>query len=111
MSGNIVTLAIDISFGLIMLSVLLSCVRLMRGPSLADRVVALDMMTVSIVAFCALYAIRTDDPVFLDIALVLALIGFLTTVALARYAERRIEMQNREEQRQVSATATPGETE
>lgn len=96
MSWNMVTVAVDISFGFIMLSILLSFVRLIRGPSLADRVVALDMMTVSIVAFAALFAIRTDDPVFLDIALVLALIGFLTTVALARFAERQLESMSRE---------------
>lgn len=93
MSSELVGTAIDISFGLIMLSILLGFVRLARGPSLADRVVALDMMTVSIVAFCALFSIRTNDPVFLDIALVLALVGFLATVALARFAERRMEAQ------------------
>lgn len=87
--SSLVSGAIDVAFALIMIAILLGFVRLMLGPSLADRVVALDMMTVSIVAFCALFAIRTDDPVFLDIALVLALIGFLATVALARFAERR----------------------
>ncbi|MEM1360450.1 MAG: cation:proton antiporter [Pseudomonadota bacterium] len=90
MSG-LVPIAVNISFGLIILSILLGFYRLARGPSLADRVVALDMMTVSIVAFCALFAIRTDDTVFLDIALVLALVGFLATVALARFAERGLE--------------------
>ena len=97
MSESFAATAIDISFGLIILSIVLGFVRLFRGPSLADRVVALDMMTVSIVAFCALFAIRTDDPVFLDIALVLALVGFLTTVALARFAERQLETLNRDE--------------
>lgn len=108
MSGNMVTIAVDISFALIILSILLSFVRLIRGPSLADRVVALDMMTVSIVAFAALFAIRTDDPVFLDIALVLALIGFLTTVALARFAERQLESLSRKEDT-VSSADEPAE--
>ncbi|MCR9087136.1 MAG: cation:proton antiporter [Rhodobacteraceae bacterium] len=110
MSDNMVTMAVDVSFALIILSILLSFVRLIRGPSLADRVVALDMMTVSIVAFAALFAIRTDDPVFLDIALVLALIGFLTTVALARYAERRLESLIRNEETSSGPTE-PAETE
>ncbi|RSK32317.1 pH regulation protein F [Rhodovulum iodosum] len=73
---------------MIVLSVVLAFVRLVRGPSLPDRVVALDMMTVSIVAFCGLSAIRHDAPAFLDVAVVLALVGFLATVALARFAER-----------------------
>ena len=81
--------ALDISFWLVMAGVVLAFVRLARGPTLADRVIALDMMTVLIVAFCGLYAILFEDPAFLDVALVLALVGFLATVALARFAERR----------------------
>jgi multicomponent Na+:H+ antiporter subunit F len=82
------TYALEAGFGLVALSVALGLVRLIRGPSLPDRVVALDMMTVSIVAFCGLAAIRYEVPAFLDVALVLALVGFLATVALARFAER-----------------------
>lgn len=81
-------IALEAGFALIVLSVVLAFIRLVRGPSLPDRVVALDMMTVSIVAFCGLAAIRYDAPAFLDVALVLALVGFLATVALARFAER-----------------------
>ena len=69
---------------------MLAFIRLARGPSLPDRVVALDMMTVTIVAFCGLYGIFTAVPAFLDVAVIVALIGFLGTVALARYVERRI---------------------
>ena len=46
------------------------------------------MMTITIVAFCGLYAILSGVEAFLDVAIVVALIGFLATVALARYAER-----------------------
>lgn len=81
-------IALEAGFALVVLSVVLAFVRLVRGPSLPDRVVALDMMTVSIVAFCGLEAIRHDAPAFLDVAVVLALVGFLATVALARFAER-----------------------
>ncbi|QBF30994.1 monovalent cation/H+ antiporter complex subunit F [Thalassococcus sp. S3] len=90
MSGaEFLDLAVDLSFGMVILSVALGFVRLALGPSLPDRVVALDMMTIAILAFCGLAAIRADDQAFLDVALVLALVGFLATVALARFAERR----------------------
>jgi len=46
------------------------------------------MMTVNIVAFCGVAAIRFDEVAFLDVALALALVAFLATVALARFAER-----------------------
>ena len=81
-------MAVNVGTGLILLSTALSLLRLVIGPSLPDRVVALDMMTVSIVAFCGLTAIRFDDHAFLDVALALALVGFLATAALARFAER-----------------------
>lgn len=61
----------------------------MKGPSLPDRVVALDMMTVLLVSFCGLYAIQAEETAFVDVSIVLALIGFLATVALARFVERR----------------------
>ena len=80
-----------VSFGFVMvfLTVGFAFWRLVRGPSLPDRVVALDMMTVAIVAFCGLAAVRSGDAAFLDVALALALGGFLATVALARFAERQ----------------------
>lgn len=87
--ADFLIIAIDVSFGLILLAIAMSFVRLVIGPSLPDRVVALDMMTVAILAFCGLAALRSDDGAFLDVALVLGLVGFLATVALARFAKRR----------------------
>jgi multicomponent Na+:H+ antiporter subunit F len=81
-------IAVTAGIAMVLVAVALSLVRLILGPSLPDRVVALDMMTVSIVAFCGLAAIRFDEAAFLDVALALALVGFLATVALARFAER-----------------------
>ena len=92
------TLTVDIAVGLIVIAVLLGFVRLVKGPSMPDRVVALDLMTVIIVAFCGLASIRYDEPAFLDVALVLALVGFLATVALARFAERNTARQKDREE-------------
>ena len=68
-------------------AVLLAFVRLVRGPDLANRVVALDLLSVLGVGIAATAAVRAGDEVYLDVALVLALIAFLGTVAFARYAE------------------------
>ncbi|BDW84186.1 MULTISPECIES: cation:proton antiporter [Roseicyclus] len=86
---DILEIAVDLSFILVMLGVVFAFVRLVIGPTLSDRVVALDMMTVLLVSFCGLYAILSDDTAFIDVAIVLALVGFLATVALARFVERR----------------------
>lgn len=87
---EILQTAIDVSFILVMLGVAFAFVRLIKGPSLSDRVVALDMMTILIVSFCGLYAILADDDAFIDVAIVLALVGFLATAALARFVERAV---------------------
>lgn len=86
----ILNFAVQTGFVLVMLGVILAMLRLIKGPSLPDRVVALDTMTVLIVAFCGLYALDTGSTAFLDVAVVLALIGFLATVALARFIERKV---------------------
>jgi multicomponent Na+:H+ antiporter subunit F len=85
---------LTLGYVMVMAALVVGFLRLAMGPSLADRVVALDMMTITIVVFCGLFAISTRDAAFLDVAIVLALIGFLATVALARYAERRFERDN-----------------
>jgi multicomponent Na+:H+ antiporter subunit F len=93
MTGSaFLTFATQLSLLLILLGLAVAFVRLAIGPSLADRVVALDMMTVTIISFCGVYAVFMDEPSFLDVAIVLALVGFLATVALARYAERQFDM-------------------
>jgi multicomponent Na+:H+ antiporter subunit F len=86
---DILGIAVNVAFVLVMLGVFFAFVRLILGPTLPDRVVALDMMTVLIVSFCGLYAILSGDTAFVDVAIVLALVGFLATVALARFVERR----------------------
>ena len=79
----------DVLLGLLAVAMLLVFVRLARGPSLADRVVALDLITTIGVGMCALYATLHQTPVFLDVAILIALISFVGTVAFAHYLERR----------------------
>ena len=71
-------------------ALLLSAVRIMIGPTLGDRVLALDLMSVLAMGFIGTLAIRTERYLYLDIALGLALLGFLATVALARYILSRV---------------------
>ncbi|SFI97573.1 monovalent cation/H+ antiporter complex subunit F [Jannaschia pohangensis] len=85
----ILSVCVQIAFGMVMVGVILAMFRLIKGPSLPDRVVALDTMTVLIVSFCGLFALDTGSTAYLDVAVVLALIGFLATVALARFVERK----------------------
>jgi multicomponent Na+:H+ antiporter subunit F len=67
----------------------LALVRLLRGPSSADRVVALDLMSALAAGAAGLQTLATGSDAFLRVATILALLGFLATVALATYLERR----------------------
>lgn len=76
-----------VHFGLVVLSVafLLTVWRVIRGPTLPDRVIALDMLVGIVMGFIALIAIRTGYTLYIDIAISLGLVGFLATVAFARF--------------------------
>ena len=78
-----------VALGAISLSGILCLVRLVRGPSLADRIVALDALLVVIVSGIAVDAARTGDGTYLDVLVVAALLGFVGTVNVARFIERR----------------------
>lgn len=67
----------------------LTFVRVARGPSLPDRVVALDLLSSAGVGVMAAYVVLTGEVAFLDVALVVTLVTFLGTVALANYLEWR----------------------
>lgn len=66
-------------------SALLTLVRLILGPTLPDRVVALDLIALQMVGGIAVYAMLTREPGLLNVALVLAIISSLGTIAIARY--------------------------
>jgi multicomponent Na+:H+ antiporter subunit F len=80
---------VNIILFVLIVSLFMAFFRLFKGPSLPDRVVALDLIAAIVVAIFAVYSIVVDQPVFIDAAIVLALIIFLGTVAFARYTERR----------------------
>ena len=75
---------------------LLALYRVVRGPRHADRIIALDLLSMLIVALAALYAVSSGHEAFLDVAIAYALVAFLGTVAFARYLERSISVKRKE---------------
>ena len=63
--------------------------RVLKGPTVPDRVTSLDVAAVIVMAPMGVLCVRTDDSSYLDVAVVLAIIVFLSTVAFGRYLERR----------------------
>lgn len=71
------------------LSVILIFIRFLKGPSISDRIVSLDLLITTGIGIITVYSIITNQPTFLDIAMMLALIAFLGTVAFSYYLEKR----------------------
>jgi multicomponent Na+:H+ antiporter subunit F len=77
-----------LALGLLLAALVLTFTRLVRGPSIPDRVVALDAIAGVSVGILAALAVVLDQPVFLDVAVVVALVSFVGTVAFAQYLSR-----------------------
>ena len=82
------TFGLFVILPILTIAVLLTLTRLIKGPTLSDRVVALDLMTTLGIGVIAAYAIAYHEPIFLDVALIVALVSFLGTIAFAYYVEK-----------------------
>jgi multicomponent K+:H+ antiporter subunit F len=82
------SLALDFATGCVALALLLCAWRLLRGPEPADRLLALDTMAVNAVALVILLGLRWQTGLLFEAALIVAMLGFVSTVALARYLAR-----------------------
>jgi len=102
---------ITLAYILLGISLVLVTGRLLVGPSLSDRVVALDMLSFIAVGVIAVYTIATGAAVMLDAALVLALVAFLGTVAFARFVERNPSLLRSTETVESKATPASASTE
>ncbi|MDR7127883.1 multicomponent Na+:H+ antiporter subunit F [Algoriphagus sp. 4150] len=71
------------------ISIFIIFIRFLMGPTLPDRVIALDLLLTTGIGIIAVYSVTTNQPAFLDIAMIMALIAFLGTVAFAYYLEKR----------------------
>jgi multicomponent Na+:H+ antiporter subunit F len=92
MSGSVaIVWASWIGLGCLSLGLLLTIARLVRGPTLPDRILALDLITTLALGFIVLVAVLTGFYLYVDVAIALGLVGFLSTVALARYVLRRAQ--------------------
>ncbi|NLY00418.1 MAG: cation:proton antiporter [Rhodopirellula sp.] len=86
---NVILAACTLSMALLLAALFLAFFRVLRGPRLPDRVVALDLVAILTLAMIAVYTVMVEETAFLSAAIVLALVGFLGTVALAYYVQEK----------------------
>lgn len=83
-----VNIIYQISAALIVLSLFMTLFRLYKGPTVGDRIVALDAMTIISISLIVLIAHIAQRMIYLDVAIVYGLVSFIGVVAFARYLER-----------------------
>jgi multicomponent K+:H+ antiporter subunit F len=71
------------------LAMMMALWRLLRGPTLPDRILALDTLSVTAIAELMLFGMHLDSPIYFEAALVIAMLGFGSTVVLSKYVLRR----------------------
>ena len=86
MAETILNLAVFV----IMIAIALGVYRLVMGPTIVDRVIAIDLLTLISIALIALIAHIGSRFIYLDVALVYGLLSFLSVLAVARYLDRRL---------------------
>ncbi|HAF55271.1 MAG TPA: K+/H+ antiporter subunit F [Thauera sp.] len=80
--------ALNFGFFALSLAVLLNLWRLLRGPTLMDRVLAVDTMVINVIALIILFGIQQRTTIFFEAALLFAMFGFISTVAYCRFVLR-----------------------
>lgn len=83
-----IDVALTIAWACIALAVVLNLYRLLRGPTVPDRILALDTMVINAIALIILFGIREGTTVYFEAALLLAMVGFVGTVAYAKFLLR-----------------------
>jgi len=85
------SISITFAYAGLLLSFIMAFLRLILGPTLADRVVALDLISFITIGFITVYTLDSGEEALLDIAITLGLVAFLGTIAFARLIVKRME--------------------
>lgn len=89
LDSSLINLAIAASMYMVGLAMLMALWRLLAGPTVPDRILALDTLNVTAIAELMLLGMHLRTPVYFEAALVIAMLGFVSTVVLSKYVIRR----------------------
>ncbi|MFX0541950.1 K+/H+ antiporter subunit F [Roseovarius sp. S4756] len=85
---DIMNLAVWIAFGAVASAQIMAMIRLMIGPGVGDRILALDTMVVNSIGLMVLLGIAQGTAIYFEVTLIIAMLGFVSTVAYARFVLR-----------------------
>ncbi|MCF8346413.1 MAG: hypothetical protein K9G38_04310 [Bacteroidales bacterium] len=89
METHIPESVIIIAMALLLAALVIAFIRLAKGPGVADRVVAFDLIALTIVCFILVYSVHDQDAIYFDIPIVITLVTFIGTVAISTYLKQK----------------------
>ncbi|KIQ97214.1 Na(+) H(+) antiporter subunit F [Lysobacter sp. A03] len=89
MGTSVLDAAVLGSMAVVGIAMLMALWRLLRGPTVPDRILALDTLSVTAIAQLVLFGMHLQTPVYFEAALIIAMLGFVSTVVLCKYVLRR----------------------
>ncbi|MGD2035101.1 MAG: monovalent cation/H+ antiporter complex subunit F [Bacteroidales bacterium] len=89
MTEEILKISALISFACLLIALLLAFIRFVKGPTINDRIAAMDLIASIVIGFILIYSVFVQNAVYIDIAIVIALISFVGTVAISTYLKQK----------------------
>lgn len=91
MEGTTFTVVMIIAFAMLLAALVLASARLLKGPSVNDRIAAMDVIAVVVMGFVLVYSIMINNSIYFDIPIIISLISFIGTVAVSSYLKHRYD--------------------
>ena len=107
-AADFLYVAVHVALAFLSVTFLITVIKVIHGPTLPDRVLALDMLVAVAIGFIAVLGIKTGYTLYLDIAIALGLVGFLATVAFARFIMARGRIEDTQQDRPRLVTGRQG---
>jgi len=89
MESTVPAIVLLIAFSLLLASLVLAFARLLRGPSINDRIAAMDLIASVVMGFVLVYSVLINKSIYIDIPVIISLISFIGTVAVSTYLKHR----------------------
>jgi multicomponent Na+:H+ antiporter subunit F len=89
MDYSISIVVLIIAFSFLLAALVLAFIRLLKGPSINDRIAAMDVIAIVVMGFIVVYSVLIEKDIYLDLAIIISLISFIGTVAVSTYLKHR----------------------
>ena len=89
MESTLLNITFLLIFGMLLLAFILAFIRMLKGPDMSDRIVAMDLISSVTMAFILSYSVLVNKAIYFDIVIVISLISFIGTVAVSTYLKQK----------------------